>query len=96
MAESKDNPMEKHRAQFKAKASELGKDVQDLGKITKNIADETAQHLRENAGDYYKQGKEKAQKLEESLEVKIKENPIKALLIALGVGWLLGILTRRR
>jgi len=39
---------------------------------------------------------EKAQKLEKTLETKIKENPLQALLIAAGVGFVIGAWWRRR
>lgn len=96
MANTKGTSKGNHGDEFRQHASELGHNVQELGKATKNLANDTVDYLRENAGDYVKQGKEKAHQLEETLETKIKESPIKALLIALGVGWLLGILMRRR
>ena len=91
-----DSNIHKHTAQFKQKASDLGQDVQELGRISKNIANETMGSLKENAGEYYEQGVAKAKSLEEDLETRIKTHPIQSLLIALGLGFLVGLLLRRR
>jgi ElaB/YqjD/DUF883 family membrane-anchored ribosome-binding protein len=47
------------------------------------------------ASDYYQQGREQAIVWQEQLEQQIREKPIQSLLIAGGVGVLLGILLRR-
>ncbi|MCC6273436.1 DUF883 family protein [Deltaproteobacteria bacterium PRO3] len=95
MSASKD-PFAKHTAEFREKAATLGHDVQELGKTTRDLAHDTVGMIRENASEYYQQGLKKAQSLEKDLETKIKENPLQALLIAAGVGFVLGALWKRR
>lgn len=90
------NPFKKHTNEFKDKVTEINADVQDLGKITKNIANDAVDMLRENSTEYYEEGKEKLQKMERNLEGKILENPIRALAIAGAVGLVLGYLWRRK
>jgi len=85
-----------HTAQFRKQASALSQDVQELGKITKNIAHDTMDIVRENAGGVYQQGVEKAKNLEKSLETQIKEHPLQSLLIAAGLGMVVAWLFRRR
>jgi ElaB/YqjD/DUF883 family membrane-anchored ribosome-binding protein len=51
--------------------------------------------LRDQAADYYEQGREKAHEWQHGVEQYVQEQPIKALLIAAGVGMLLGILWKR-
>ena len=87
---------EKHRGQFREKAGDLGHDVQELGKITKNLAEDTMEFLGSNASGYYQQGRDRVQKLEKSIEKTIRENPLQSMAVAAGVGLLLGILWRRR
>jgi len=96
MSNSKDTVFSKHTAEFRNKASALGHDMQELGRVTKDLANDTLHMLKDNANDAVHQGMEKAQKLEKTLETKIKENPLQALLIAAGVGFVIGAWWRRR
>lgn len=96
MAAKSEPKLKEHSAQFREKANHLGQNVQELGRITREIAQDTMGVLKENAGDYYHQGMEKAKTVEKNLEGKIRENPLQALLIAVGLGFLVGMLFRRR
>ena len=61
MAKAKQNPgnpqvgnrdnIHQHTAQFREKANDLTHDVQELGKITREIAQVTMGILKDNAGD---------------------------------------------
>jgi ElaB/YqjD/DUF883 family membrane-anchored ribosome-binding protein len=95
MGNAKDHPFTKHTAEFRDTAAAIGHDVQELGRVTKNLAGDTVSAIRENASEYYQQGIKKAKGLEKDLETKIKENPLQALLIAAGVGFVLGALWKR-
>lgn len=86
----------RHTDQLKSKMSELGKDTREIGKITKDLAGDAAEFISKNAGDYYKQGVQEARKMEKSIEGKIKEKPLQAVLIAAGIGLVLGALWKRR
>lgn len=68
--------------QVRAQASELAKDI-------------GAQAI-ESASEYYQQGREMVQRLEQTLETQIRDKPIQSLLIAGGIGMLLGLLWKRR
>jgi len=81
---------------FKETTQALKEDVVKLGKITKEMASKTMEELKENAGEYYRQGLEKAQGWEKSLEGTIKKNPLQSVLIAAGVGLVLGIFFKKR
>jgi len=95
MSASKD-PFSKHSAEFRETASAIGHDVQELGRVTKDLAGDTINKIRDNAGEYYQQGLKKAQGFEKDMEGRIKENPLQAILIAAGVGFVLGALWKRR
>jgi len=93
---TKDTVFEKHSADFKNSASAIGHDVQDLGRATKHLAEDAVNLVKNNATEYYQQGVKKAQNLEKTLESRIKENPVQALLIAAGVGFVIGAFMARR
>jgi ElaB/YqjD/DUF883 family membrane-anchored ribosome-binding protein len=61
----------------------------------RDAAREKFEDLRDQAADYYEQGREKAHEWQHGIEEYVQEKPIKALLIAAGVGMLLGILWKR-
>jgi ElaB/YqjD/DUF883 family membrane-anchored ribosome-binding protein len=96
MASTKETPFGKHRAEFREQVSTLGHDVQELSKVTKNLANDTLNMLSDNASGYYKEGMEKVQGLEKNLEGKIRNNPLQSVLIAAGIGLILGAFWRRR
>ena len=102
-----ENPAQKGTVdQLKEKAQEVGQGLRDIGQQAKQAASEqigqirdTAseyyQQGREKAAEYYEQGREKAMELEQNLEGYIREQPVKSVLIAAGIGLLLGMLWRR-
>jgi ElaB/YqjD/DUF883 family membrane-anchored ribosome-binding protein len=66
--------------------------VHDVG----DAAREKYEDIRNRASEFFEQGREKAQEWEEGAESYIRAKPMQALLIAAGVGVLLGLLMRRR
>jgi ElaB/YqjD/DUF883 family membrane-anchored ribosome-binding protein len=69
--------------------------LRDLGGQVRDQAREKYEQFSGQAHDYYDQGRQKAQEWEQGLESYVQEKPIQALLIAAGVGMLLGILWKR-
>ncbi len=61
----------------------------------KQVAGEKASQAKVVAEEQFKQTKDKAQELHESTENYIKANPTKSALIALGAGFLVGLMVRR-
>lgn len=86
----------KHSSEFQKKVSELGHDVKDLGTIGGELASDTAHMAEEHLSEYYKEGLKKAKNLEGKIEMKIRKNPMQSLMIAAGLGLLLGAVWRRR
>jgi len=77
---------------LREKASQVRKDLRELGDVAKVAAQEKVQELRRGATEYYEQGVAKAKELEEGLENQIRAHPIRSVLIAAGaglLGWLL-------
>ena len=80
--------------------------LRDAGSQISGQAREQMDHLKNQATEYYNQGKDrvqeyydqgrdKAMEFEQNLEAYVREQPVKSLLIAAGVGCLLGFLWRR-
>ena len=99
-----DNPSNQGGAmdQIKGKAQEAKEKLREMGSNAseqlnqvKESANEYYQQGREKAQEYYEQGRAKAMELEQNLEEYVRDQPLKAVMIAAGVGLLLGILWRR-
>jgi ElaB/YqjD/DUF883 family membrane-anchored ribosome-binding protein len=69
---------------IKQAATEVKQNIRELGG-----------QLRDQAQDYYEQGRQQAREWEQGLESYVREKPIRALAIAAGIGVLLGILWKR-
>ena len=76
-------------------ASNMQQNLRDLGSQVRGTAREKYDELRGQATDYYEQGRQRAQEWEQNLETYVHEKPLQSLLIAAGVGMLLGILWKR-
>ncbi|MDB5324302.1 MAG: hypothetical protein JWN40_5933 [Phycisphaerales bacterium] len=82
-------------SQIKDKASEMVDSVRDTASQVRDTATEQYQAAKESATEYYQAGREKAAQWEEQLENYVREQPVKALLIAAGVGAVIGAIWKR-
>ena len=76
-------------------AQQVGQNLRDLGGQVRDAAGEQYDQVKRQAQDYYDQGRERAREFEQNLEEYIQEKPIKSILIAAGVGVVLGLLWKR-
>jgi ElaB/YqjD/DUF883 family membrane-anchored ribosome-binding protein len=81
--------------QIKEKASEIGKNLRDLGSTARDAAQGEYDNLKNQAGEYYEQGRQQAVQWENQVESYVHDKPIQSLLIAAGVGLILGVLWKR-
>lgn len=92
--------------QIKEKASQVAQNLRDTGSQLRDKAQEQMNNLKDSAGEYYQQGRdmasqyyeqgrEMATEWEQNLENYVREQPIKSLLIAAGVGCVIGFLWRK-
>ena len=89
------DPSGTDQGNLKEAASQVGQNLRDLGSQVRDTATQQYEQLRQQAGDYYEQGRQRAMEMEHSLEQYVQEKPIQALLIAAGVGMLLGMIWKR-
>ena len=76
-------------------AEGLRDQVQEAGREVVHKAQELSEQGKELASEYYQQGREQALVWQKRLEQQIREKPIQSLVMAGGVGLLLGLLWRR-
>jgi len=76
--------------------------VDTLGSLVGNTAREGRATVERKADEYIRKGRQQAdaavsqaRALEEELEAQIGRNPLTAVLIALGLGFLIGLMSRR-
>lgn len=61
----------------------------------RNAATEKYEQFRDTAKEYYEHGRERATEWEHGIEDYVREKPVQALLMAAGVGVILGLLWKR-
>jgi ElaB/YqjD/DUF883 family membrane-anchored ribosome-binding protein len=69
---------------------------QSATKAVKQLTGDGVDAVRETAQDYMDQGRAKAQELTESMEDRVREQPVKSVLIAAGIGFVLGLFFLRK
>jgi ElaB/YqjD/DUF883 family membrane-anchored ribosome-binding protein len=69
--------------------------IQETGKEMRQKAQELTAQGKEVAAEYYQQGRERVLEWQQQLEQQAREKPLQSLLIAAGIGLLLGLLRRR-
>lgn len=72
------------REQVSKHAQEMSSQAKELGDVAMDVASE-----------YYEQGREMWREWEATLETQLREKPVQSLLMAGGIGLLLGLLWRR-
>jgi len=71
--------------------------AQQLGSDVRHAVQDRMEDLQSRASEYYEQGRAKVRELNESVENRIRAQPLAYLLLAGGIGFALGfLLTKRR
>jgi len=81
--------------QIRDTAQEVGTQIRDKAQEVGTQAQELGTRAQEAVAEYYVQGREGLQEFEQTLEARIREKPLQSIMIAGGVGLLLGLLWRR-
>jgi len=82
-------------SQIKDKVSEVASNVRDMGSQAYDAAAEKYENVKDAAAEYYQAGRDKAVEWESQIESYVRERPIKSLLMAAGVGVVLGMIWKR-
>lgn len=101
-----DNPSQQGGQSGEQGGAPMSENLRNIGTQARTAATEQVQQLRESANEYYDQGRQKAQEYydqgrqkameyQENLESYVREQPVKAILIAAGVGLMVGMMWRR-
>jgi ElaB/YqjD/DUF883 family membrane-anchored ribosome-binding protein len=81
--------------QVKGKAGEVAQAVRDAGSQVRDAATEKYAQVRDQASQYVNDGRQRAEEWEHSLESYVQEKPLQAVLLAAGIGLLLGLIWKR-
>lgn len=87
---------EEGKATLKAVESDLASDFERLGQATKDIASDSLEAVKSELGGLYKQGQKKATEVGGQLEDRVRSHPMQTLLIAAGVGFIIGWFNRKK
>lgn len=82
--------------EVRRKTAELKQNAQDLTSAAKAAANEKLGEIRSSANEYYETSRQRVYEAEASVEDYIRDQPVKAMLIAAGVGFFLGACYVRR
>jgi ElaB/YqjD/DUF883 family membrane-anchored ribosome-binding protein len=77
-------------------AMKVKKDLEQMGGTAKDIAEDQLEQVGEIASKYYEQGRDKVHGVACACEQFIRERPLRSVLVAVGIGWLLGGIWKRR
>lgn len=81
---------------LKQAAAQAGRNVRQAGEHVKEAATQKYNEIKDQASIYYNEGRERAAEFEKSLESYVQEKPLKSVLIAAGIGLVLGMVWKRR
>ena len=77
-------------------AKEVSNDLKEVGAIVRDAAQEKLGQVRENATEYYEQGRDNVHGVLCNFEQYVRARPVKSVLIAAGIGLLFGRFWMRR
>lgn len=89
-------PLPPEEQLLKEQVVELTRQLQGLGKTAAALVQEIFRDWGRDAQGLYQQGYAKARSAEKSAEVSIGRHPLTAIVAAVFVGWILGLLSRGR
>jgi ElaB/YqjD/DUF883 family membrane-anchored ribosome-binding protein len=73
----------------------IGDDVKELGHMAKDAASEAVAHGKQAGAEMFSNAKERASEYEESVVRYMRQNPVRSLAYAAGIGLALGLIVRR-
>jgi len=77
-------------------AKEVTEDLERMGETVRDAAQEKLGQVGEKASEYCEQGRDKVHGAACACEQFLRERPLASVLMAAGIGWLLGRFWKRR
>jgi ElaB/YqjD/DUF883 family membrane-anchored ribosome-binding protein len=71
-------------------------DLQKIGETVRDAAQERLDQVGEKASEYLEQGRDKVHGAACACEQFLRKRPLRSVLVAAGIGWLLGHFWKRR
>lgn len=97
MAAHSSKPMtDRGMESVREKTGDIKSNLQEMGSTARQAAQEQFEGVRDSMSAYYEQGRDRAMELEHSLENRVRERPISSILVATGLGFLIGMLWMRK
>jgi ElaB/YqjD/DUF883 family membrane-anchored ribosome-binding protein len=87
--------IESDAEKLKHTASQLGADMQRVGEALKTLAEDSWEGVQEKLTRLYEEGKDRYGAAESRLEASVRSDPLRAVLIAAGVGFVLAYIRRK-
>lgn len=84
------------KERFHDKMTETRDDVLDLGTLAKKAVTESIRDVKDGAAELYDKSQEKVGAWGKAMRRQFEEAPVKSLLVAAGIGLILGFVMRRR
>ena len=82
--------------QIGEQAKKVTEDLQEMGWTVKDAAQEKLGRVGEKAAEYCEQGRDEVHGVACACEQFLRERPLRSVLIAAGIGWLLGRFWKHR
>lgn len=90
------NSMSTTSDQFGAQAKEVAENLKEMGETARNAAQEKIGQVGDTATEYYEQARAKLNGVTCPCQQFLRERPLTSVLLAVGIGWLLGCFWKRR
>jgi ElaB/YqjD/DUF883 family membrane-anchored ribosome-binding protein len=84
------------RKQAEQSGSALMDGFREAGASAKQAVSDGIEAVRGTAADYFEQGKDSARQLSDKVQSQVRDQPVKAVLIAAAAGFLVGLLYMRK
>jgi ElaB/YqjD/DUF883 family membrane-anchored ribosome-binding protein len=92
----KGNHMSTTSERLGKQAKEVTDDLQEMGGTVRDAAQKKLGQVGDKASEYYEQGQEKVHGVACACEQFVRQRPLRSVLIAAGIGWLLGRFWKHR
>jgi Uncharacterized conserved protein len=80
---------------IKEASAEIAEDIKELGNAVRDLASDGLHKVQQKASKLYSRSQDGVKSVERRLEQKVRSKPIQAILIAAGIGFVLGWLRKK-